>query len=58
MEHDIQVISTRFFSANCRRSKDHIVSNSDLIVAFSVDNVVSNFKNLSIRKIEPLVKND
>ena len=47
-----------FYSANCRRSKEHRVSNSGLIVAFSVDNIVPNFKNLSIREIEPLVKND
>ena len=39
-------------------SKDHLVSNFGLIVTFHADNVVLNFKNLNIREIEPLVKND
>jgi hypothetical protein len=45
-----------FYSANCRRFKDHIVSDYGLIVTFRADNVVSNFNNLSIREIEPLAK--
>jgi hypothetical protein len=42
-----------FYSANCGRSKDHMVLNSGPIVTFRADNVVLNFKDLSIREIEP-----
>ncbi len=41
-----------FYSANCGRSKDHIVLNSGPIVTFRADNVALNFKNLSIREID------
>ncbi|MBA3749295.1 MAG: hypothetical protein H0X03_00065 [Nitrosopumilus sp.] len=40
-----------FYSANCGRSKDHIVLNSGPIITFRSDNVVLNFKNFSIREI-------
>ena len=41
-----------FYSANCGRSKDHIVLNSGPIVTFRADNVVLNFKDFSIREID------
>ena len=41
-----------FYSANCGRSKDHIVLNSGPIVTFRTDNVVLNFKDFSIREID------
>ena len=40
-----------FYSANCGRSKDHIVLNSGPIVTFRADNIVLNFKDFSIREI-------
>jgi hypothetical protein len=40
-----------FYSANCGRSKDHIVLNSGPIITFRADNVALNFKDFSIREI-------
>ncbi|HEY0580032.1 MAG TPA: hypothetical protein VGC75_04935 [Candidatus Nitrosocosmicus sp.] len=40
-----------FYSANCGRSKDHIVLNPGPIVTFRADNAVLNFKDFSIREI-------
>lgn len=45
-----------FYSANCGRSKDHVVLNSGPIVTFRADNVDLKFKNLSIREIDPSEK--
>ncbi len=42
-----------FYSANCGRSKDHIILSPGPIVTFRADNVVLNFKDLSIREISP-----
>jgi hypothetical protein len=40
-----------FRSANCGRAKDYIVTNSGLIATFRADNLIFDFKNLSIREI-------
>jgi hypothetical protein len=45
-----------FYSANCERSKDYIITNSGSIATFRADNVALNFKNLSIREIQPPVR--
>ncbi len=42
-----------FNSAKCGRSKDYIVSNPGPIVTFRSDNISWDFKNLSIREIQP-----
>jgi hypothetical protein len=42
-----------FNSAKCARSKDYIVSNPGPIVTFRSDNISWDFKNLSIREIQP-----
>ena len=44
-----------FYSADCGKPKDYIVTNSGPIAAFRSDGVVWNFKNLSIREIQPFV---
>lgn len=40
-----------FYSANCGRPKDHIITEGGPLVTFRSDNLVWNFKNLSIREI-------
>jgi hypothetical protein len=42
-----------FYNANCGKPKDYIVTNSGLIATFRADNMVLDFKNLSIREIKP-----
>jgi hypothetical protein len=42
-----------FYSANCGRAKDYIITNGGPIVTFRSDNLVWDFKNLSIREIIP-----
>ncbi len=42
-----------FYSAGCDRPKNHIITNSGPIATFRSDNVALNFKNLSIREIQP-----
>jgi hypothetical protein len=42
-----------FYSANCGKPKDYIVTNSGPRVYFRADNMVLDFKNLSVREIEP-----
>jgi hypothetical protein len=41
-----------FFSADCRKPKDYIVTNSGPIATFRADNMVLDFKDLSIREIQ------
>ena len=41
-----------FYSANCGRSKDYIVTNAGPIATFRSDNMIWNFKDLSIREIQ------
>ena len=42
-----------FDSANCNKPKDYIITNSGPIASFRADNVAFDFKNLSIREIQP-----
>lgn len=42
-----------FYSADCGRPKDYIITNGGPIATFRADNVAMNFKDLSIREIQP-----
>ena len=42
-----------FNSANCNKPKDYVITNSGPIATFRADNIAFDFKNLSIREIEP-----
>ena len=42
-----------FYSANCGREKDYIITKPGPDVAFRSDNLVWDFKNLSVREIQP-----
>jgi hypothetical protein len=42
-----------FYSANCVKPKDYIITNSAPRVVFRADNMILDFKNLSVREIEP-----
>ena len=42
-----------FYSANCGKAKDYIITNSGPIVTFRSDNVIWDFKNFSVREIIP-----
>jgi hypothetical protein len=42
-----------FYSANCGKSKDYIITNSAPRVVFRADNMILDFKDLSVREIEP-----
>jgi hypothetical protein len=42
-----------FYSANCGRPKDYIITNGGPIVTFRSDNTIWDFKNLSVREIVP-----
>jgi hypothetical protein len=44
-----------FYSAGCGKPKDYIIKNGGPIATFRADNVELNFKNLSIREIQPPV---
>jgi hypothetical protein len=44
-----------FYSANCGRAKDYIITNPGPDVAFRSDNLVWDFKDLSIREISPSI---
>ncbi|MGA7044221.1 MAG: hypothetical protein WBY71_11165 [Nitrososphaeraceae archaeon] len=43
-----------FYSANCGRLKDYIITNAGPIPTFRADNIAMNFKDLSIREIQPV----
>jgi hypothetical protein len=43
-----------FNSANCGKSKDYVITNSGPIATFRADNIAFDFKNLSIREINPV----
>jgi hypothetical protein len=43
----------KFYSANCGKPKDYVVTNSGPMVMFRADNMILDFKNLSVREIEP-----
>ena len=42
-----------FYSADCGRPKDYIITNGGPIVTFRSDNTIWDFKNLSVREINP-----
>ena len=42
-----------FYSFNCGRPKDYIITNGGPIVTFRSDNTIWDFKNLSVREIDP-----
>ena len=42
-----------FFSANCGKAKDHILTSGGPLAIFRSDNMTWNFRNLSVREIEP-----
>ena len=42
-----------FYSANCGRSKDYIILNGGPIATFRSDNMIWDFRDLSIREIQP-----
>jgi hypothetical protein len=41
-----------FYSANCGRAKDYIITNAGTDVTFRSDNLIWDFKNLSVREIQ------
>ncbi len=43
-----------FNSANCNKAKDYVITNSGPIATFRADNIAFDFKNLSIREIQPV----
>lgn len=45
----------KFYSANCNKPKDYILTNGGPIVTFRSDNLVWEFKDLSVREIQPLL---
>ena len=42
-----------FYSANCGRPKDYVITNAGPIATFRADSIALNFKDLSIREIQP-----
>jgi hypothetical protein len=42
-----------FYSADCGRPKDNIITNGGPIVTFRSDNIVWDFRDLSVREIQP-----
>jgi hypothetical protein len=42
-----------FYSVDCGRPKDYIITNGGQIVTFRSDNTIWDFKNLSVREINP-----
>jgi hypothetical protein len=45
-----------FYSAGCNKPKDYIVTNPGSIVTFRSDNIVWDFKNLSVREIKSCLR--
>jgi hypothetical protein len=43
----------KFYSANCGKPKDYIITNSGPMIFFRADNMILDFKNLSVREIQP-----
>jgi hypothetical protein len=42
-----------FYSVDCGKEKDYIITNSGPIATFRADNLIFDFKNFSIREIKP-----
>jgi hypothetical protein len=49
-----QSSDNEFYSANCGRPTDYIITNGGPIVTFRSDDVAWQFKNLSVREIDPI----
>ena len=47
------VDNTKFFEAGCDKVKDHVITNGGPFIIFRTDNLILDFKNLSIREIQP-----
>jgi hypothetical protein len=45
-----------FYSANCGKPKDYVITNGGPIATFRADNIAFNFKDFSIREIQPPLK--
>ena len=45
--------NSEFFSAGCGKARDHILTDARPNVIFRTDNLVLDFKNLSVREIQP-----
>lgn len=43
----------KFYSTNCNKPKDYILTNGGPMVTFRSDNLVWEFKDLSVREIQP-----
>ena len=43
----------KFYSADCGKPKDYVMTNSGPDVMFRADNMILDFKNLSVREIQP-----
>ncbi len=44
---------SEFYSANCGKPKDYVITNGGPIAIFRSDNMTWNFKDLSVREIQP-----
>ena len=51
--YDADSSDKKFYSANCGKPKDYIITNSGPMIFFRADNMILDFKNLSVREIEP-----
>lgn len=45
--------NSEFFSAGCGRARDHVIIDGGPNVIFRTDNMVLDFKNLSVREVQP-----
>jgi hypothetical protein len=45
----------KFFSADCGLPKDYVVTNSGQVAAFRSDGIIWDFRDLSVREIQPLL---
>lgn len=43
----------KFYSTNCNKPKDYILTNGGPIVTFRSDNIIWDFRDLSVREIQP-----
>ena len=50
---DWYVYNSDFYDVDCNRPENYIVTNSGSIVGFRTDNIIWDFKYLSIREISP-----
>ena len=45
----------KFFSAGCNKERDHVITEAGPFVIFRTDNLILDFKDLSVREIDPLL---